>query len=128
MHRDENPTDDRPACPEGDGQARRGDDAVHLHNLRYLLEEILLTATHVVEATQYIAFGQVIRTLGEYVDWLADHVERLEEAPLMDGGTIDEEYAPPWLRRCSRASCGESVTHSNVKNHILTIEVTHAIL
>lgn len=42
---------------------------------------------------QYIAFGQENRTLGEYIDWLVDQVERLESTSLSIEGDTDEEKA-----------------------------------
>jgi len=40
------------------------------------------TPKQIVEAMQYIAFGQENRTLGEYIDWLVDQVQRLESIDL----------------------------------------------
>ena len=51
------------------------------------------TAKQIVEAMQYIAFGQETRTLGEYIDWLTDQVERLEQTALNIEGDTDEEKA-----------------------------------
>ena len=51
------------------------------------------TAKQIVEAMQYIAFGQETRTLGEYIDWLTDQVERLEQTALHVEGDTDEEKA-----------------------------------
>ena len=51
------------------------------------------TPRQIVEAMQYIAFGQENRTLGEYIDWLVDQVERLEETPLKVEGETDDEKA-----------------------------------
>ena len=51
------------------------------------------TPRQIVEAMQYIAFGQENRTLGEYIDWLVDQVERLEETSLKVEGETDEEKA-----------------------------------
>ncbi len=51
------------------------------------------TPKQIVEAMQYIAFGQENRTLGEYIDWLVGQVERLEETPLKVEGETDDERA-----------------------------------
>ncbi len=51
------------------------------------------TPKQIVEAMQYIAFGQENRTLGEYIDWLVDQVERLESTSLNVEGDTDEEKA-----------------------------------
>jgi hypothetical protein len=51
------------------------------------------TPKQIVEAMQYIAFGQENRTLGEYIDWLVDQVERLESTSLSVEGDTDEEKA-----------------------------------
>ena len=51
------------------------------------------TPKQIVEAMQYIAFGQENRTLGEYIDWLVDQVERLESTSLHVEGDTDEEKA-----------------------------------
>jgi hypothetical protein len=51
------------------------------------------TPKQIVEAMQYIAFGHENRTLGEYIDWLVDQVERLESTSLNVEGDTDEEKA-----------------------------------
>ncbi len=51
------------------------------------------TPKQIVEAMQYIAFGQENRTLGEYIDWLVDQVQRLESIDLKVEGGTDEEKA-----------------------------------
>ena len=51
------------------------------------------TPKQIVEAMQYIAFGQENRTLGEYIDWLVDQVQRLESIDLKVEGETDEEKA-----------------------------------
>lgn len=51
------------------------------------------TPKQIVEAMQYIAFGQENRTLGEYIDWLVDQVERLESTSLRVEGETDDEKA-----------------------------------
>ena len=51
------------------------------------------TAKQIVEAMKYIAFGQEQRSLGEYIDWLVDQVQRLESTDLKVDGDTDEEKA-----------------------------------
>ena len=51
------------------------------------------TPKQIVEAMQYIAFGQENRTLGEYIDWLVDQVQRLESIDLKVDGETDEDKA-----------------------------------
>ena len=51
------------------------------------------TPKQIVEAMQYVAFGQENRTLGEYIDWLVDQVQRLESTELKIEGNTDEEKA-----------------------------------
>ena len=51
------------------------------------------TPKQIVEAMQYIAFGQENRTLGEYIDWLVDQVQRLESIDLKVEGETDEDKA-----------------------------------
>jgi len=51
------------------------------------------TPKQIVEAMQYIAFGQEQRSLGEYIDWLVDQVQRLESIELKVEGDTDEEKA-----------------------------------
>ncbi|MCA9560762.1 MAG: hypothetical protein KC583_19575 [Myxococcales bacterium] len=51
------------------------------------------TPKQIVEAMQYIAFGQENRTLGGYIDWLVDQVERLQSTSLTVEGDTDEEKA-----------------------------------
>ena len=51
------------------------------------------TPKQIVEAMQYIAFGQENRTLGEYIDWLVDQVQRLELIDLKVEGKTDEDKA-----------------------------------
>ena len=55
------------------------------------------TPRQIVEAMHYIAFWQENRTLGEYIDWLGDQVERLEETPLKVEGATDEEKAASFI-------------------------------
>jgi hypothetical protein len=51
------------------------------------------TPKQIVEAMQYIAFGQENRTLGEYIDWLVDQVQRLESIDIKVEGETDEDKA-----------------------------------
>lgn len=51
------------------------------------------TAKQIVEAMKYIAFGQEQRSLGEYIDWLVDQVQRLESTELKVEGDTDEKKA-----------------------------------
>ena len=51
------------------------------------------TPKQIVEAMQYIAFGQEQRSLGEYIDWLVDQVQWLESIELKVEGDTDEEKA-----------------------------------
>ena len=51
------------------------------------------TPKQIVEAMKYIAFGQEQRSLGEYIDWLVDQVQRLESTELKIEGNTDEEKA-----------------------------------
>jgi hypothetical protein len=51
------------------------------------------TAKQIVEAMKYIAFGQEQRSLGEYIDWLVDQVQRLESTELKVEGDTDDEKA-----------------------------------
>ena len=56
------------------------------------------TAKQIVEAMKYIAFGQEQRSLGEYIDWLVDQVQRLESTELKVEGHTDEEKAASLVR------------------------------
>lgn len=51
------------------------------------------TPKQIVEAMQYIAFGQEHRTLGEYIDWLVGQVQRVESTDLKVEGDTDEDKA-----------------------------------
>jgi hypothetical protein len=51
------------------------------------------TPKQIVQAMQYIAFGQETRTLGEYIDWIAEQVRRREGLELVVEGTTDDERA-----------------------------------
>ena len=50
-------------------------------------------AKQIVEAMKYIAFGQEQRSLGEYIDWLVDQVQRLESTEMKVEGDTDEAKA-----------------------------------
>jgi len=52
-----------------------------------------VTPRQIVEAMQFIAFGQENRTLGEYIDWLVGQVERLKQMLLKIGRDTDDEKA-----------------------------------
>ena len=67
------------------------------------------TAKQIVEAMQYIAFGQETRTLGEYIDWLTDQVERLEQTALRVDGDTDEEKAASLVQAMLGAGLAEKV-------------------
>ena len=67
------------------------------------------TAKQIVEAMQYIAFGQETRTLGEYIDWLVGQVERLEQIPLKVEGDTDEEKAKSLVAAMLGAGLAEKV-------------------
>jgi hypothetical protein len=58
---------------------------------------------------QYIAFGQETRTLGEYIDWLTDQVERLEQTALRVEGETDEEKAASLVQAMLGAGLAEKV-------------------
>ena len=51
------------------------------------------TPKQIVEAMQSIAFGQDTRTLGEYIDWIVDQVQRMEGVALEVEGETGEEKA-----------------------------------
>ncbi len=51
------------------------------------------TPKQIVEAMQSIAFGQDNRTLGEYIDWIVDQVQRMEGVALEVEGETGEEKA-----------------------------------
>jgi len=67
------------------------------------------TPKQIVEAMQYIAFGQETRTLGEYIDWLTDQVERLEQIALHVEGDTDEEKAKSLVQAMLGAGLAEKV-------------------
>ena len=46
----------------------------------------------IAEAIQSIAFGQVNLTLGEYIDWAVEQVQRMEGIDLtVEGATVEEK-------------------------------------
>ena len=51
------------------------------------------TPKQIIEAMQSIAFGQEDRTLGEYIDWVVDQVQRMEGIALEVEGETDMEKA-----------------------------------
>jgi len=67
------------------------------------------TPKQIVEAMQYIAFGQENRTLGEYIDWLVDQVERLESTSLNVEGDTDEEKAASLVQAMVASGLAEKV-------------------
>jgi len=67
------------------------------------------TPKQIVEAMQYIAFGQENRTLGEYIDWLVDQVERLESTSLNVEGDTDEEKAASLVQAMLGSGLAEKV-------------------
>lgn len=67
------------------------------------------TPKQIVEAMQYIAFGQENRTLGEYIDWLVDQVERLESTSLNVEGDTDEEKAASLVQAMVGSGLAEKV-------------------
>ena len=56
------------------------------------------TAKQIVEAMQYVAFGQQDRTLTEYIDWAAEMASRMNEVDLRITGSTDEERAESLVR------------------------------
>ena len=67
------------------------------------------TPKQIVEAMQYIAFGQEHRTLGEYIDWLVDQVQRLESMELKVEGDTDEEKAASLVQVILAAGLAEKI-------------------
>lgn len=67
------------------------------------------TPKQIVEAMQYIAFGQENRSLGEYMDWLVDQVQRLEAIELEVAGETDEERAAALVRAMMGAGLAEEM-------------------
>ncbi len=67
------------------------------------------TPKQIVEAMQYIAFGQENRTLGEYIDWLVDQVQRLESIDLKVEGETDEDKAASLVQAMMGAGLAEKM-------------------
>ena len=67
------------------------------------------TPKQIVEAMQYIAFGQENRTLGEYIDWLVDQVQRLESIDLKVEGETDEDKAASLVQAMMAAGLAEKM-------------------
>ena len=56
------------------------------------------TAKQIVEAMQYVAFGQQDRTLTEYIDWAVEMASRMNEVDLQISVDTDEERAESLVR------------------------------
>ncbi len=56
------------------------------------------TPKQIVEAMQYIAFGQENRTLSEYIDWSADMARRMNDIDLVVEGDTVEEKADSFVK------------------------------
>ena len=67
------------------------------------------TPKQIVEAMQYIAFGQEQRSLGEYIDWLVDQVQRLESIELKVEGDTDEEKAASLVQAMLGSGLAEKI-------------------
>jgi hypothetical protein len=65
------------------------------------------TAKQIVEAMQYVAFGQQDRTLTEYIDWAAEMASRMNEVDLRITGSTDEERAESLVRAMLEAGLAE---------------------
>ena len=65
------------------------------------------TAKQIVEAMQYVAFGQQDRTLTEYIDWAAEQASRMNEVDLRITGSTDEERAESLVRAMLEAGLAE---------------------
>jgi len=65
------------------------------------------TAKQIVEAMQYVAFGQQDRTLTEYIDWAAEQASRMNEVDLRITGNSDEERAESLVRAMLEAGLAE---------------------
>ncbi|MBU1242941.1 hypothetical protein KJ612_07045 [Myxococcota bacterium] len=65
------------------------------------------TAKQIVEAMQYVAFGQQDRTLTEYIDWAAEQASRMNEVDLRITGSTDEERAESLVRAMLEARLAE---------------------
>jgi len=67
------------------------------------------TAKQIVEAMQYVAFGQENRTLSEYIDWAADQARRMNEIDLPITGSTDEEKAKSLVQAMLEAGMAEKL-------------------
>jgi len=65
------------------------------------------TAKQIVEAMQYVAFGQQDRTLTEYIDWASETASRMNEVDLRITGSTDEERAESLVRAMLEAGLAE---------------------
>ena len=65
------------------------------------------TAKQIVEAMQYVAFGQQDRTLTEYIDWAAEQASRMNEVDLRITGSTDEERAESLVQAMLEARLAE---------------------
>ena len=65
------------------------------------------TAKQIVEAMQYVAFGQQDRTLTEYIDWASEMASRMNEVDLQITGSTDEERAESLVRAMLEAGLAE---------------------
>lgn len=65
------------------------------------------TAKQIVEAMQYVAFGQQDRTLTEYIDWAAEQASRMNEVDLRITGSTDEERAESLVRAMLKVGLAE---------------------
>jgi len=67
------------------------------------------TAKQIVEAMQYVAFGQQDRTLSEYIDWAADQAERMNEVDLRITGNNDDEKAKSLVQAMLESGMAEKL-------------------
>jgi len=67
------------------------------------------TPKQIVEAMQYIAFGQQDRSLGEYIDWLVDQLQRLESTELKIEGDTDKDKAASLVQAMIGAGLAEKM-------------------
>ncbi len=61
------------------------------------------TPKQIVQAMQYIAFGQQDRSLSEYIEWVAEQVARTEGVDLVVEGATDEARAASLMAGMVRA-------------------------
>jgi hypothetical protein len=67
------------------------------------------TPKQIVEAMQYIAFGQEERTLSEYIDWAADMARRMNDVDLVVEGDTDEEKAASFVTAMLEAGFAKKI-------------------